>query len=118
MGQDRHARAALSSTAGYVRGVGVEVVQRFRRTMAELGWSAVLLRLSRMLAPMADRLCEIARDTPVIVDHYGMVDARRGVNEENFQALLRLVGEGHVHGVRAVPRLHAVSGLSGRAAIP
>ena len=34
---------------------------------------------------------------PVIVDHYGMVEAARGVNEPNFQALLRLVGEGAVH---------------------
>jgi 2-pyrone-4,6-dicarboxylate lactonase len=34
---------------------------------------------------------------PVIVDHYGMVEAARGVNKPNFQALLRLVGEGAVH---------------------
>ena len=34
---------------------------------------------------------------PVIVDHYGMVEAARGVNEPNFQALLKLVGDGHVH---------------------
>ncbi len=46
---------------------------------------------------MAPTLREIARDLPVIVDHYGMVDAARGVNEPNFQALLKLVGEGHVH---------------------
>jgi predicted TIM-barrel fold metal-dependent hydrolase len=34
---------------------------------------------------------------PVIVDHYGMVDAARGVGDENFQALLRLVGDGVAH---------------------
>lgn len=87
----------LQHKPGYVRGVGVHVFECFRRTMAELGWVAQFFCDYRMLAPMADRLCEIAREIPVIIDHYGMVDAPRGVNEENFQSLLRLAGEGHVH---------------------
>ena len=32
-----------------------------------------------------------------MVDHLGMVEAARGVNEPNFQALLKLVGDGHVY---------------------
>jgi predicted TIM-barrel fold metal-dependent hydrolase len=47
-----------------------------------------------MLQDAAPALREIARDMPVIIDHYGIVAAARGVNEPNFQALLRLVGEG------------------------
>ena len=55
---------------------------------------------------------------PVIVDHYGMVDAARGVNEPNFQALLRLVGEGAVHVKVSAPYRvsDALSGLCRRAA--
>ena len=34
---------------------------------------------------------------PVIVDHMLMVPAGKGVNEPNFHALLKLVGEGHAH---------------------
>jgi predicted TIM-barrel fold metal-dependent hydrolase len=45
---------------------------------------------------------------PVIVDHFGMVPAERGVNDENFQALLKLVGDGHAYvKVSAVYRLSA-----------
>jgi predicted TIM-barrel fold metal-dependent hydrolase len=51
----------------------------------------------RLLQDTAPTLRAIAREMPVIVDHYGMVEAARGVNEPNFQALLRLVGEGAVH---------------------
>ena len=34
---------------------------------------------------------------PVIVDHCCMMPAARGVSDPNFQALLKLVGDGHVH---------------------
>jgi predicted TIM-barrel fold metal-dependent hydrolase len=33
----------------------------------------------------------------VIVDHLGMVPANHGVNDPNFQALLKLVGDGHAY---------------------
>jgi len=87
----------LQQKPGYVRGVGLDVFDGFRRTMADLGWAAQFFCDYRVLAQNADALRAIARDMPVIVDHYGMIDARRGVADKNFQALLRLVGEGHVH---------------------
>lgn len=81
----------------YVRGVGLDVFEVFRRTMAELNWVAQFFCDGRVLKDFAPALRDIARDMPVIVDHYGMVDAARGVNDENFQALLRLVGDGVAH---------------------
>ena len=81
----------------YVRGVGLDVFEVFRKTMADLGWVAQFFCDHRMLASSAGVFRTIARDMPVIVDHYGMVDAARGVDDANFQALLKLVGEGHVH---------------------
>jgi len=81
----------------YVRGVGLEVFEVFRKTMAELGWVAQFFCDGRVLKNFAPALRAIAQDMPVIVDHYGMVDAARGVGDENFQALVKLVGDGHAH---------------------
>jgi predicted TIM-barrel fold metal-dependent hydrolase len=87
----------MEKKPGYVRGVGLDVFEVFRKTMVELGWVMQVFCDWRMLQDAAPTLREIARDMPVIVDHYGMVEAPRGVNEPNFQALLRLVGEGAAH---------------------
>jgi predicted TIM-barrel fold metal-dependent hydrolase len=87
----------LEAKPGYVRGVGLDVFEVFRKTMAELGWVMQVFCDWRVLRDAAPKLRAIARDMPVIVDHYGMVEAARGVDEPNFQALLRLVGEGAVH---------------------
>jgi predicted TIM-barrel fold metal-dependent hydrolase len=90
------------------RGVSLDVFEVFRRTMADLGWVAQFFCDYRMLAPMAAALRDISRDMPVIVDHLGMVPAERGVGDENFQALLKLVGDGHAYvKVSAVYRLSA-----------
>jgi predicted TIM-barrel fold metal-dependent hydrolase len=87
----------MEKKPGYVRGVGLDVFEVFRKTMAELGWVMQVFCDWRMLQDAAPTLRAIARDMPVIVDHYGMVEAARGVNEPNFQALLRLVGDGAAH---------------------
>jgi 2-pyrone-4,6-dicarboxylate lactonase len=90
------------------RGVSLDVFEVFRRTMADLGWVAQFFCDYRMLAPTAAALRDISRDMPVIVDHLGMVPAERGVGDENFQALLRLVGDSHAYvKVSAVYRLSA-----------
>jgi predicted TIM-barrel fold metal-dependent hydrolase len=87
----------MAQKPGYVRGVGLDVFEVFRKTMTELGWVMQVFCDWRLLQDTAPTLREIARDMPVIVDHYGMMEAARGVNEPNFQALLKLVGEGTVH---------------------
>ncbi len=91
---------------GVRRGVGLDVFEVFRKTMADIGWVAQFFCDYRLLAPSAAAFKAISRDMPVIVDHLGMVPAERGVNDENFQALLKLVGDGHAHvKVSAVYRL-------------
>jgi 2-pyrone-4,6-dicarboxylate lactonase len=90
------------------RGVGFDVFEVFRKTMADLGWVAQFFCDHRLLAPSAAMFKQISRDMPVIVDHLGMVPAERGVSDENFQALLKLVGDGHAYAkVSAVYRLSA-----------
>jgi len=93
---------------GVRRGVGLDVFEVFRKTMADLGWVAQFFCDHRLLAPSAAAFKDISRDMPVIVDHLGMVPAERGVGDENFQALLKLVGDGHAHvKISAVYRLSA-----------
>jgi 2-pyrone-4,6-dicarboxylate lactonase len=88
------------------RGVGLDTFEVFRKTMADLGWVAQFFCDYRMLAPAAEALRGISRDMPVIVDHLGMVPAAAGVGDANFQALLKLVGDGHAYvKVSAVYRL-------------
>jgi predicted TIM-barrel fold metal-dependent hydrolase len=81
----------------YVRGVGLEIFEVFRKTMADLGWVAQFFCDHRMLESSAAALRDISRQMPVIVDHLGMVPAQAGVADPNFQALLMLVGDGHAH---------------------
>jgi 2-pyrone-4,6-dicarboxylate lactonase len=87
----------LAQKPGYVRGVGLDVFAMFRKTMAELGWAMQIFCDWQMIGETAPTLREISREMPVIVDHYMMLPAARGVNDANFQALLKLVGDGHVH---------------------
>jgi predicted TIM-barrel fold metal-dependent hydrolase len=92
----------------YRRGVGLDVLEVFRKTMADLGWVAQFFCDYRMLAGTAAALRDISRDMPVIVDHLGMVPAEKGIEDENFQALLNLVGDGHAYvKLSAVYRLSA-----------
>ena len=51
----------------------------------------------RLMSDLAPTLRDISREMPVIVDHMLNIPAARGVNDPNFQALVRLVGEGHAH---------------------
>jgi 2-pyrone-4,6-dicarboxylate lactonase len=81
----------------YVRGVGLDVFEVFRKTMRELGWIMQLFCDYRVMEGVASVLREVSREMPVVVDHMLMVPAGRGIGDLNFQALLKLVGEGDVH---------------------
>jgi len=59
----------------YIRGVGLDVFELFRKTMTELGWVVQFFCDHRMLAETAPALRDISRDMTVIVDHLGMVPA-------------------------------------------
>ena len=87
----------LPEDPGYIRGVGLRVFEVFRKTMAELGWVMQLFCDHRVMQDVAPTLRAVSHEMPVIVDHMLMVPAGKGVNEPNFQALLKLVGEGHAH---------------------
>jgi 2-pyrone-4,6-dicarboxylate lactonase len=82
---------------GYVRGVGLEVFEVFRKTMAELGWVMQIFCDWRLMDGLGPILRDVSRQMPVVIDHMLHMPAERGIGDPNFQALLRLVGDGHVH---------------------
>lgn len=82
---------------GYVRGVGLDVFEAFRKTMAELGWVMQIFCDWRLMGDLGPILRDVSRQMPVIVDHMLHMPAERGIGDPNFQALLRLVGDGDVH---------------------
>jgi 2-pyrone-4,6-dicarboxylate lactonase len=96
----RGLRFHLFSSAGrpgYVRGVGLDVFQSFRRAMRELNWVMQVWCDWRLLTEAAATLRDISADMPVVIDHMLNIPAERGIDDPAFQALLRLVGEGYVH---------------------
>jgi predicted TIM-barrel fold metal-dependent hydrolase len=88
---------------GYVRGVGLDVFEVFRGVMRDLGWVMQVFCDWRLMAEVVAMLREISRDMPVVVDHMLHIPATRGVGDANFQALLKLVGEGHVYAKVSAP---------------
>jgi predicted TIM-barrel fold metal-dependent hydrolase len=82
---------------GYVRGVSLDAFEVFRPVMRELGWVMQVFCDWRLTQDIAPVLRDVSREMPVIVDHMLNIPAERGVDDENFQALVRLVGEGHAH---------------------
>ena len=82
---------------GYVRGVGLDVFEVFRKAMAELGWVMQVFCDWRLMQDVAPAMRDISGEMPVVVDHMLHIPAARGTGDPNFQALLRLVGEGAVH---------------------
>jgi len=96
----RGLRFHLFSAGGrpnYVRGVGLDAFETFRPMMRELGWVMQVWCDWRLLPEIAGTLRGVADEMPVVIDHMLNIPAGRGVNDPSFQALLRLVGEGHLH---------------------
>ena len=96
----RGLRFHLFSSAGrpgYVRGVGLDVFEHFRPVMRELGWVMQVWCDWRLMPDIAGTLREISRELPVVIDHLLSIPAARGVNDISFQALVRLLGDGHAH---------------------
>jgi predicted TIM-barrel fold metal-dependent hydrolase len=82
---------------GYVRGVGLDVFDVFRKVMAELGWVMQIFCDWRLMREVCPVLRAISREMPVIVDHMLHIPAGRGVTDPDFQALVKLVGDGDAY---------------------
>lgn len=90
--------------AGYIRGVPLDVFERFRPVMRDLVWVVQVFCDWRQMPRIAGRLTAIAAELPVVIDHMLCTPASgAGIADPGFQALLRLVGEGRVHAKVSAP---------------
>jgi predicted TIM-barrel fold metal-dependent hydrolase len=87
----------------YVRGVGLGVFDIFRRVMRELNWVMQVWCDWRLLPEVTGVLRGVAAEMPVVIDHMLNIPAERGTDDSSFKALLRLVGDGHVHAKLSAP---------------
>jgi 2-pyrone-4,6-dicarboxylate lactonase len=78
----------------YQNGVRLAEVEPLFGAMADLGWHLQLWIDARDLPELLPALARVP--VPVVVDHMGRMDHRRGINHPGFQALLRGVGEGRL----------------------
>jgi 2-pyrone-4,6-dicarboxylate lactonase len=80
----------------YVRGVGMDVFEAFRPTMLSMGWHMQVWCDWRQLGDLETTFSRLGRELPVVIDHMANVDATQGPEHPSFQALLRLLGSGHI----------------------
>lgn len=75
-------------------GGGVELtsLERMADRIAAFGWHVQLLIDGRGLTDLEPRLQKLS--VPVVIDHMGFIQARDGLDQPGFQALLRLVAAG------------------------
>lgn len=73
-------------------GVDLSSLERMADRIAVFGWHVQLLIDGQGLTDLEPRLRKLA--VPAVVDHMGFIQARDGVEQPGFQALLRLVADG------------------------
>jgi len=70
----------------------LDALERTAERIARLDWHLQLHLSGHWLPEMAERLLKLP--VPIVIDHFGRIDAREGVQQPPFQALLRLVDAG------------------------
>lgn len=78
--------------AVYRNGVGIEVLEALAPRIARLGWHAQIWIHAPDLVALAPRLLRLG--LPLVIDHMGRMAASRGVHDEGFRTLCRLLAEG------------------------
>jgi len=71
-----------------------KVVRDYARLLAPLGWHLQVFADAQTLLSMSNSILEC--QVPVVIDHMGLPDAAKGVDQPGFQAVLRLAAENHV----------------------
>jgi predicted TIM-barrel fold metal-dependent hydrolase len=90
----RGARFSRPPAGMAVNTVDFDALQPLAPRLAALGWHAQVVAPCAHLVEVVPRL--LAHGLPLVVDHFGLVDPSRGLNDESFQALLSLLGGGRI----------------------
>lgn len=76
----------------FAGGVGLEALDPLAQRIADLGWHVQLLIDGPTLADLETHLARLP--VPTVIDHMGHMKAVKGLNQDGFRALLRLVARG------------------------
>lgn len=90
----RGARLNLYTLGARYAGDHANWIERYAAVLAPLGWHLQILLDATGLAALEGELARTK--VPVVIDHMGLPDAREGVEQPGFQAVLRLVRAGNV----------------------
>ena len=99
-----------------VRGDALAALERTAGRVKDLDWHLQLHLPGAVLAQIAERLLKLPTD--VVIDHFGSVDGRQGVEQPAFQALLRLVDSGRCWVKLSAPYRVDLDGAPWRKAAP
>jgi predicted TIM-barrel fold metal-dependent hydrolase len=75
-----------------LRADSIDALERMAARVKPLGWHLQLHLSGHWLPELADRLLKLPVD--IVIDHFGRIDARQGVDQPPFKTLLRLVDAG------------------------
>jgi len=90
----RGVRLNLVSVKGRYGDDPAGLIAAFAKRLKPRGWHLQLFCGNALVAELETVLAEAPLD--VVVDHMGLPDARAGLDQPGFQALLRLLRKGHV----------------------
>jgi predicted TIM-barrel fold metal-dependent hydrolase len=74
-------------------GLPLSDLERFAERIRDMNWHIQLLAKGPQLLEIAPRIEKLV--CPVVIDHMGMVRPAGGVDQPAFQAVLRLIEQGH-----------------------
>ncbi len=84
----------LSDSQQFTGTVGFEALTALAPRLIELGWHAQLWTDCHDLLLEACKLSTLG--LPIVVDHMGLFNVTRGVDDAGFQKILGLLGDGHI----------------------
>jgi predicted TIM-barrel fold metal-dependent hydrolase len=82
----------VGARLNFMRAGELESLERTAARIKRLDWHVQLHLPGSMIPALAERLLKLPTD--FVIDHFGRVDAWKGVTQPEFQALLRLVDSG------------------------
>lgn len=87
-------RLNLLTLASRHAGDRTELVGAYECLLAPLGWHLQVFADGPTLLSLKNSLLRCA--VPVVIDHMGLPDAAKGIEQPEFQGVLRLLAAGHV----------------------
>ncbi len=90
-----HAQGArgLRYVLAHPGGLPVADLERWADRLKELGWHIQILAKGPQLLELAARIEKLS--CPAVIDHIGMFNPAEGIEQPTFQAVLRLMAQGH-----------------------